>query len=150
MNKLIAPIVCLCAYVGVAWANLPQPSDDPVAVNAIKKLEQDMGDAMVHVDLSTLGHIYADDFATVTSSGKIFTKQDLLRDFESSHDKLLWFEIGSLQVQVYGDVAMVHGSSTEKRLRDGKDVSGEFVWMDLLEKRGGQWMVVRSAGSRVK
>lgn len=150
MNKLIASILCLCAYVGVAWADLPQPTDDPTAVNAIKKLEQDMGDAMVRVDLYALGRVYADDFATVTSSGKIFTKQDLLHDFESSHEKLVWFEMGPLHVQVFGDVAMVHGSSTEKRLRDGKDVSGEFVWMDLLERRGGQWVVVRSAGTRVK
>jgi hypothetical protein len=51
---------------------------------------------------------------------------------------------------VFGNVAVVHGSTTEKRIRDGKDASGEFVWMDLLEKRAGKWVVVRSAGSRVK
>jgi len=49
-----------------------------------------------------------------------------------------------------GDVAVVHGSVTEKRIRDGKDASGQFVWMDLLEKRDGKWVVVRSAGARVK
>jgi len=44
----------------------------------------------------------------------------------------------------------VHGSVTEKRTRDGKDTSGEFVWMDLLERRAGKWVVVRSAGTRVR
>jgi hypothetical protein len=29
-------------------------------------------------------------------------------------------------------------------------LSREFVWMDLLEKRAGKWVVVRSAGARVK
>jgi ketosteroid isomerase-like protein len=149
MNKLIAPILCLSAYVGLAFADVPQPSNDPAAVDAIKKLEVDMGDAMVRVDLDTLGRIYADDFATITSSGKIIKKQDVLHDFESFHDKLVSFETGPMDVQVFGDVAVVHGSVTEKRVRDGKDVSGEFVWMDLLKKRGGQWVVVRSAGARV-
>jgi hypothetical protein len=47
-------------------------------------------------------------------------------------------------------VAAAHGSVTEKRSLDGKDTSGEFVWMDLFEKRGGKWVIVRSAGARVK
>ena len=46
--------------------------------------------------------------------------------------------------------SVVHGSVTETRIRDGKDTSGEFVWMDLLEKRAGKWVVLRSAGARVK
>jgi len=134
----------------VVLADPPQPSADPAAINAVKQLEQDMGDAMVRVDIDRLNQIYADDFATIGSSGRIFTKKDILRDFESFHDKLESFESGPMDVQVFGNVAVVHGSVTEKRTRDGKDASGEFVWMDLLEKRAGKWVVVRSAGTRVK
>ena len=90
------------------------------------------------------------DFATIGSSGKVITKKDLLRDFESFHDKLESFENGPMDVQVFGNVAVAHASVTEKRSRDGKGTSGEFVWMDLLEKRAGKWVVVRSAGARVK
>jgi hypothetical protein len=53
-------------------------------------------------------------------------------------------------MQVFGDVAVAYASVTEKRIRDGKDTSGEFVWMDLLEKRAGKWVLVRSAGTRLK
>jgi hypothetical protein len=55
-----------------------------------------------------------------------------------------------MDVQVLGDAAVGHGSVTEKRIRDGKDIGGEFVWMDLLKKRAGKWVVVRSAGAMVK
>jgi len=134
----------------VVLAAAPQPSTDPSVVNALKQLEQDMGDAMVRGDIDKLNQIYADDFATVGSSGKVITKKDLLSDFGSFHDKLESFENGPMDVQVFGNVAVVHGSVTEKRTRDGKDVSGEFVWMDLLENRGGKWVVVRSAGTRLK
>ena len=123
---------------------------DPAAADTIKQLEQEMGDAMVAGDIDKLNQIYADDFATIGSSGRTATKKDLLRDFESFHDKLESFEIGPMDVQVFGNVAVVHGSVTEKRTRDGKDTSGQFVWMDLLEMREGKWVVVRSADARVK
>jgi ketosteroid isomerase-like protein len=150
MKKLIASVLSTCVCVGVVSAGAPQPAKDLTDVNALKELEQDMGDAMVRADMEKLKQIYADDFATIGSSGKIITKKDLLHDFESFHDKLVSFENGPMDVQVFGNVAVVHGSVTEKRIRDGKDTSGEFVWMDLLEKRAGQWVVVRSAGTRVK
>ena len=125
-------------------------ANDTSAVDTIKQLEQDMGNAMVAGDIDKLNQLYADDWATVRSSGKIITKETLLSDFKSSHDKLEWFENGPIDVQVYGNVAVAHASVKEKRSREGKDTSGEFVWMDLLEKRAGKWVVVRSAGARLK
>ena len=150
MKQFIAPLLSACVCAGVVLAGALQPSQDPTVVNALKQLEQDMGDAMVRVDIDKLNQIYADDFATIGSSGRTATKKDLLRDFESFHDKLESFEIGPMDVQVFGNVAVVHGSVTEKRTRDGKDTSGQFVWMDLLEMREGKWVVVRSADARVK
>jgi hypothetical protein len=44
----------------------------------------------------------------------------------------------------------VHGSVKEKRTRAGKDVSGEYLYMDLMEKRNGTWVVIRSAGAKVR
>jgi ketosteroid isomerase-like protein len=150
MNRLIALILTAGVCVGAVLAGPPQPSNDPTAVSAIKQLEEEMGTAMVRVDIDKLSQIYADDFATVGSSGKVITKSDLLRDFESFHDRLESFESGPMEVQVFGNVAIAYGSVAEKRIRDGKDTSGEFVWMDLLQKRGDKWVVLRTAGSRVK
>ena len=126
------------------------PASDSTDVDAIKQLGQDMGDAMIAGDIDKLNQIFADDWATVPSSGKIVTKETMLTDFKSFHDKLEWFENGPIDVQVYGDVAIANGTVKEKRTRDGKDTSGEFVYMDLLKKRAGKWVVVRSASARLK
>lgn len=149
MKKLIAPVLSTCVCVGAVLAGSPQPSNDPTVVNSLKQLEQDMGDAMVRVDIDKLNQIYADDFATIGSSGKVITKKDLLQDFESFHDKLVSFENGPMDVQALGDVAVVQASVTEKRIQDGKDISGQFVFMDLLKKREGKWVIVRTLGARV-
>jgi ketosteroid isomerase-like protein len=148
MYKLIVPILS-SVCMGVVFARPAQPPKDPTEVQAIEQLEQDMEDAMVRVDIDRLNQIYADDFVSVGSAGKIINKQDLLRNFQSFHDKLESFQIGPMNVQVFGDVALAYGSVCEKRTRDGKDTSGDFVWMDLLKRRAGKWEVVRSTGARV-
>ena len=136
------------ARVVLADASKAQLQDSTVA-EAMKQFAQDTGDAMVAGDIDKLNQIYADDWATVDSSGKIFTKESLLSDFKSGKHKLLSFEIGPMNVQVFGDVAIVQASVTEKRLHDGKDISGQFVFMDLLKKRGDKWVIVRTLGARV-
>jgi ketosteroid isomerase-like protein len=128
----------------------PAPSNDPAVIDAVKKVEQDMGDAMIAGDIDKLNQIFADDWAAVGSSGRIITKEKVLQDFKSGKDKLVSFENGPIDVQVFGDVAVAHAGVTEKRLRDGKDVSGDSVYMDLLEKRAGKWVVVRSASASLK
>jgi ketosteroid isomerase-like protein len=129
----------------------PAPSNDPAVIEAIRQVEHDLGAAMIAGDINKLSQIYADDWADVgTVSGKIITKEKLLQDFKSGNDKLVSYEEGPMDVQVFGDVAVAHAGVSEKRISDGKDASGESVWMDLLEKRAGKWVIVRSAAASVK
>jgi ketosteroid isomerase-like protein len=143
----VAVITLVFAIVFVPSQAQPKDSSD---VATIMQLEQDMGNAMIAGDVDKLSQMYADDFATVGSSGKVITKQTLLTDFKSFHDKLEWFENGPMNVQVYGNVAVAHARVSEKRSHDGKDTSGQFVWVDVLEKRDGKWVVVQTAGARLK
>jgi ketosteroid isomerase-like protein len=150
MKKLVGTVLFTSLCAGLVLAQpLEAPSNDPAAVDAVKQVGQEMGKAMVASDIEKLNQIFADDWATVDSSGKIFTKESLLSDFKSGGHKLEWFENGPVDVQVFGDVAVAQGSVKEKRIQNGKDTSGQFLWMDLLKKRAGKWAVVRSAGARV-
>jgi hypothetical protein len=126
------------------------PTNDPTDIASIKQLELDMGDAMVAADTNKLNQIFADDWATIGTSGAVITKEKILRELGSGEDRLVWFKNGPIDVQVLGNVAVAHASVVEKRIRNGKDDSGESVWMDLLEKRAGKWVVVRSGSAMVK
>ena len=150
MQKFVGTVLFTSLCAGLVLAQpLEAPSNDPAAVDAVKQVGQEMGKAMMASDIEKLNQIFADDWETVDSSGKIFTKESLLSDFKSGKHKLLSFEIGPMDVQVFGDVAVVQASVTEKRLHDGKDISGQFVFMDLLKKRGDKWVIVRTLGARV-
>src|ERR1700752_5226219 len=110
----------------------PVPSNDPTVIESVKQVERDMGDAMVAVDIDKLNQIFADDWATIGyASGKIIAKEKVLQGFKSGNDKLVSYTLGPIDVQVFGDVAAAHGGVTEKRIRDGKDDSGEVLYMDL-------------------
>ena len=150
MKTLVGAVLFACVCVGLVSADSPHaPSNDPADVAAIKQVGQDMGDAMVAGDIDKLKQIFADDWVSLGSSGKTLTREGFLSDFKSGKHRLLSFELGPIDVQVFGNVAVAHGSVTEKRTDNGKDTSGEFVYMDLLRKRGDKWAVVRSAGARV-
>jgi ketosteroid isomerase-like protein len=150
MKTLAAPALLVCACFGSTPVEAPKAqSNDPVVVDAVKQVEQEMGNAMVASDIHRLDAIYGDDFATVGPTGNIVTKKNLLSEFESFHDRLVSFENGPMDVQVFGNVAVAQGKVKEQRIRNGEDTSGEFAWMDLLEKRAGKWVVVRSAGARL-
>src|SRR2546430_2307640 len=115
MKKLVGTVLFTSLCAGLVLAQpLEAPSNDPAAVGAVKQVGQDMGDAMVAGDIDKLNQLFADDWATVDSSGKIFTKERLLSDFKSGGHKLLSFEIGPMYVQMFGDMAVVQASFTEK------------------------------------
>jgi len=153
MKKLIASVwitpVLVCTGSVVLAASLNAPSREAVAVDvaAIKQLGKDMGDAMVAGDIDKLNQIFADDWNSVGSTGKVMTKQDFLRNHISGHDKLEWFELGPIDVQVLGNSAVAQGGVIETR---GKETNVQMIYADLLEKREGKWVVVRSMGARVK
>jgi len=154
MKTSFLPVALACACIALASANASEAtaSRDANDIAAIKQIEKDMGDAMVAADIDRLGEFFADDWATTVPAGKTatVTKETILRDFASGADKLDAFELGPIDVQVFGNIAIAQGASTEKRTRNGHDASGQFVWTDILEKRAGKWVVVKGAGGRVK
>ena len=151
MTRLITWLLVTATGIGVGPAlSAQQQWNDPAVIGALKQIERDMGQAMVAKDIETLNRIFADDWTSIGASGNVVTKEKVLSDFKSGVDRLESFELGAMDVQVKGNVAVVHGSVTEKRSRAGKDVSGEYVWMDLMEKRNGTWVVTRSAGAKVR
>jgi ketosteroid isomerase-like protein len=154
MKKLLGVLVLAssCVAVPATWADAPTPAptDERTEVETLKRLGQEMGDAMIARDIAALDRIFSDDWKSLGSTGRVVTKDSVLEKFKNGTDTLASFELGPMDVLVLGNIAAVRGTVTEKRQRDGKDVSGDYMYMDLLEKREGTWVVVRSTGKRLK
>ena len=152
MKTFLLHMLLACACIALASVTLGEAAAGKEAndIAVIKQISRDMGDAMVAGDIDKLNQIFADDWVSVGTCGRVVTKASVLSGFKSGGDKLEAYELGPIDVQVFGNVAVAHGGVTEQRNRSGQDTSGQFVWMDLLEKREGKWVVVESAGHRVE
>jgi ketosteroid isomerase-like protein len=151
MRTLLGVLVLAWSCIVPQMARAAEaPAQDSGEVETLKRLGQQMGDAMVARDIATLNRIFADDWVSVGASGKVVTKESVLQGFKSGGDTLDSFVLGPMDVLVLGNIASVKGTVTEKRHHGDKDASGEFVYMDLLEKRAGRWVVIRSSGMRMK
>ena len=53
-----------------------------------------------------------------------------------------------MNVQAFGNVAVVQAGVREGRIQDGKGYSGQFGFVDLFEKRSGKGVIVRTLSAR--
>lgn len=149
MKRLIASVL-FAAALSTAASAASATSGDASDAAAIRQLGQDMGDAMVAADIGRIDRMFADDWMTVGQSGSVYTKANMLDDIKAGKKKLTWFELRPIDVQVFGDVAIAQGNVVEKRVVDGAETEMELVYQDVLKKREGRWVVVRSSGAKVK
>ncbi|MFO7694978.1 MAG: nuclear transport factor 2 family protein [Vicinamibacterales bacterium] len=59
-------------------------------------------------------------------------------------------EASDMRVLVFGDHAVVNGTTTVKQTLRGKDMSGSTRWTDTFVKRDGRWQAVRSHSAKVQ
>lgn len=150
MKKLVGAVLLTCACVGLVLAHPRKvPSKGPSVAETLKQLEQDFGDAIKAADTDKLNQILADDWRSVGYAGKISTKEGFLSNLRSGKSKLDSFEFGPMDVKVLGNVAVVQGSNTETRTTDGRASSFKAAWMDVFEKRGDKWVLVRSQSAKL-
>lgn len=151
MKMHIGAVLATCVCASLAFAQLPNtPFKGPSVDDTVKQLEQDYGNAIQAADTDKLNQILADDWTNLGQTGELLTKQSFLSDLKSGKYKLVSFQIGPMYVKVLGNVAVVQGSVSETSIADGKESTHKSVWMDVLEKRGDKWMVVRSQTARMK
>jgi ketosteroid isomerase-like protein len=152
MKKLSLTLTILFASL-VVGLTVTHPSrasstDQNVAAT-LKQLTVDWANAIVARDANKLNQIIADDWRGVGYAGKISDKQRILGIVQETNYKLDSYEFGPIDVKVLGDVAVIQGSITEHSTEDGQPHVFHGAWMDVFEKRGDNWVVVRSQSAKL-
>jgi ketosteroid isomerase-like protein len=124
---------------------LGQSAPDTTAGQLIA-LEQQWNDAILRNDSGAAGAFMAEEWTEITTEGEVLDRTaDLAELVDGYHATSL--VLSGLQVQRYGDVALVSGVSDEKSSYKGKDTSGRARWMDVWVRRAGRWICVKSTVS---
>jgi ketosteroid isomerase-like protein len=144
MKALLQMVMVLigCVSLTPVLAQPPKPpAQAPSVYDTIMQLTHEWGNAEIASDIDKLNQIVADDW-TAGYPGHVITKAAFLSNVSSGKSRLLSFELEPHEVKAFGDVAVVQGSVTERRL--GVDGVLHVAYMDVWSKQGGKWRVVRS------
>jgi len=116
----------------------------------IKKIEQELSDTIVKSDTSAFEKYLASDYLGIGPDGVTQNKSELLADIKSGTLKLESSTLSEMKVQVTGpDMAVVVYRTTDKGAYKGKDVTGEYRWLDVFVKRGGKWQIAIDQGTQI-
>ena len=104
--------------------------------------------ALMNADLAELARIFADDYVQCNEAGKAFTKQDVLDNFRTGAIRYPSIVSTGRKVRIFGDTAVVHGSERDEVEAGGKRFSARYMYLDVLQKRSGEWKLVASQLAR--
>lgn len=100
--------------------------------------------ALMTADISVLSQIFADDYVQYNAAGQPFTKQEIIDQFSSGAIRYPSVVSTGRRIRLFGDMAVVHGSEKDEVISGGKRLSVCYLYLDVLQKRNGEWKLVAS------
>jgi ketosteroid isomerase-like protein len=129
----------------VAQVLTPASADE----QALLQIERDWAEAWRKMDGAALEKILAPGF--VESSGdQATTKAQMLASMKAGVYKVEVADAKDMKALVFGDHAVVNGTSVVKQTVKGKEESFTTRWTDTFERRDGRWQAVVSYNVRAK
>jgi len=111
------------------------------AASGVEDADREFARALVKADVVAIASTLADTYTFTDPTGRVSTKEDVLKGFKHGSIKIESHDLSELKVQVYGRVAVETGLLTSKAMRDGRNSGGTRftrVWL----KQNGQWKTV--------
>lgn len=149
LTTLVMILTLAIAGFSYAKADKDKSSGNDKTQQALIKIEHDWVDALPKKDAATLDKVLADDWSEVGPAGKTTSKSEALTDLKSGATHWDSISLGEMNVRVYGNTAVVRGTSEEKSQYNGKDTSGQYAFTDVFVKQGGSWKAVSTQLTRV-
>jgi len=133
--------------------NRDQPYEQMFAtvgtVEAFTRIENDWNSAVMNKDTKALDLLFAKEYTSTTSDGKVYDKKQDIADVTNSNYKIASPPvISDIRVNLSGNVAVVNGINTLKGTYNGKDISGSYRFLDVFVMRDGRWQCVSTLSSR--
>jgi ketosteroid isomerase-like protein len=137
-------IVALCH---AAWA-LPRHEKGEIH-KEIEALEQQWRQAIVTNNVAAMGRLLADDYIGITSNGTIETKQQAVDQRRAGTIRITRLDITDIHVRVYGDTAVVNSVADLEGTNGATDISGQYRYTRVYNRRLGEWKIVSFEASRI-
>ena len=124
--------------------NHGQPTDEQL----IEELYETGDRALMSADVKVLSRILADDYIQYSEGGKPQGKRTILDNFRAAAIRYPSIVSTGRTIRIFGDTAVVHGSESDEVEAEGKRFHAEYIYLDVLLKRHGEWKFVASQLAR--
>jgi ketosteroid isomerase-like protein len=135
----------LVATMAVAGA---VASADSKIVAQLIAVDKQMQRSFIDRDAATLAAILSDDYLLVSSSGREYTKADVLNELNSPDSIWEINETSGWNVRVHGDVAIVVATLHQRGVDHGKPFDNTVKFSDTYIKEKGYWRNIHAHASR--
>jgi ketosteroid isomerase-like protein len=141
MKKVGTVLVMAILAVGLSPARGEDKKAD--AVSELKALDAKLTAAFKARDVKTLDKYTAEGFTEIDPRGGIHTKKQYLKHLSKKGAvKFTELKETDVKVRAFGDTAVVTGLLHLKGMVRDKDISGDYRWTRIYNKKGGEWQCV--------
>jgi uncharacterized protein (TIGR02246 family) len=116
----------------------------------LKKMEEARAQAAMKADTATMAQGMTDDYAMITPTGEEQDKAAILESFKSGDRKIENIQLEDTKVRVYGNSAVVTGTSNLKGTYKGQDISGKYRYTRVYVKQNGKWKTAAFQQTKVQ
>jgi ketosteroid isomerase-like protein len=147
--KGAAFLLFLLAFAGIpAFASLPHRGGRELH-KEIEALEMQWRLAQLNNDVSVMDRLLADDYIGISANGTIETKAEALALRRAGTLHITSLDLNDLKVRIYGDTAVVTSRAELTGTNGSSDISGQYRYTRVYNRRFGQWKIVSFEASRM-
>jgi ketosteroid isomerase-like protein len=136
-----------CVFSQQAYA-LPR-HDNHAIHKVIEALEMEWRQAIIANDVGQMDHLLADDYIGISANGTVETKAQALAQRKAGTVKISQLDLTDLKVRVYGDTAVVTSQANLEGTNGQSNISGNYRYTRVYNRRLGQWKIVSFEASRM-
>jgi hypothetical protein len=152
MKRTIAVLVLAVAFLEppqTGKAQAPELTDALTQSKSLFDLENKWVGALVKADTATLDAIFLESFVGTDEHGYRSDKQGVFLVMKSGDLKISSINLSDMHATLYGDAAVVIGTSAQKGKFKGQPLAATIVFTDTFVKQNGKWRAVASHRSAV-
>ena len=140
MKTILSILALVLASFAVASGQDAKPNSDGKVEQELRNLVRTWDDAYVKGDTATLDQLLASEFEFVGGPKKL----EYLASFKSRSFMAESAVSTEIQVQVYGDAAVLTGLDTITGKNKDQTVVTKWLYLDVWIKRSGRWQCVKT------
>jgi len=137
------------ATSGKGMTAVEQTGEGGNVKQTIRALTEQWRQSLLKADVPTYDKLTADDFITIGTAGRAFTKAEIVELLKSGKLKYDAYDYSDVKVRIYGDTALVNCTLNQRaRVGDRELIGGPYLVVLVWAKRNGQWQTVSWQGTR--